>query len=75
MRQFFFTYRADTPDGRRAVVGNLYFECSEFPSNGVLRAAAGEKARAALGPDACVILTGWQEFKSKEDYDSFTIDG
>ena len=67
MRYFLFTYTGVTDV--QSSVGNLWGEFDSFPSNAFLKSEAAEDSGLN---DADIVITGWNEFKSKEDYDSFS---
>jgi len=66
MRYFFVVYLAES--STRRATGNLYFEASKFPSNKEIKELARDKKDVC---DMSIVVTGWQEFKNKEDYDNF----
>lgn len=65
MRYFFvyYTWSGENKNGD----GNLRFEFDGFPSNEGLK----EVAKRNCPCTADVIISGWQEFASKEDYLAF----
>jgi hypothetical protein len=67
MRYFLFTY---TWQNRyRVGDGNLWISSDNFPSYKFLK----ESARSQIhDSDVIVVITGWNEFKCKEDYLAFT---
>lgn len=70
-RYFLFHYTVGCSRGVVGGDGNLWVESSEFPSNTLLK----EKALSSLSykpPDATVVITGWNEFKTRDDYLGFT---
>lgn len=67
MRYFFFTYSVMLTD--KVGIGNVWTDAERFPSSNSI------KEIAANNNDGCsldkIVVTGWQEFSSKEDFDNF----
>ena len=72
MRYLFFHYSWTVNRTKRQPSsrgdGNLFAAFSLFPSNNLVKAIA----RPLCPIDAVIVVTGWQEFKSREDFFSFT---
>jgi len=65
MRYLFFTYIAQ--NNLKIAHGNLWGEWEKFPSNSEIKGIA--KSR---NPDMEAVITGWQEFNSEDDFNTFT---
>ncbi len=65
-RYLFFSYTciSDTHHG----TGNLWGDFDSFPSNDMLKS----KAKLSSVEGCTIVITGWNEFKSKEDFNAFT---
>jgi hypothetical protein len=61
-RHFLFFYTINT--GHYTGSGNIWIACDKFPSNKFL------KSMVKFDP-AHVVINGWTEFSTKEDYDNF----
>lgn len=64
MRYFFFTYISK--NNAYSADGNCFLESEKFPSNEQIKSIA-----EARNPGTTAVITWWNEFKSKEDYDAF----
>lgn len=66
MRYFLFTYTITN----NAYTGNgsLWIAASRFPSNNYIRSQATKNSKADS-----IVITGWNEFKNKKDFEAFTV--
>lgn len=67
MRYFFFSYNVQ--NDKKVGRGNIGIMKETFPSDDELREIAAERNPEMTSDN--IIITGWNEFKSEEDYYSF----
>ena len=65
VRYFFFSYVAN--DGANFANGNIWMAAEKFPSHAEIKSIAENR-----NPGLVVVVTGWKEFSSKDDFDAFT---
>lgn len=64
-RRLFFTYIATS--GTAIAHGNIWGNWDAFPSHSEVQQIARERN----SPDMDIVITGWNEFKNKEDFERF----
>jgi hypothetical protein len=69
MRYFLFSYTFSAI--AKAGHGNLFFTSDVFPSNDMLTVEAEKIVSKTVDDITSIVITGWNEFKSKEDFNSF----
>ncbi len=74
MRYFIFYYNWSDLLGPKFGWGNVFVKSECFPSQRDIKDKAEEMCGHKEFPPAYktdIVLTGWNEFKSKEDYEAF----